>query len=124
LKVPQRQEASRRSWSSRSAAVAPITNSLRAPIERVASASAVTEALLIDGHRGVEDLLFHTLRLKRLCVDALDTASSPQDPPVAKSSDPVETGRPRQVTFPFFGPRDLTGGSQRQPVELGFHRWR
>ena len=27
----------------------------------------------IDVHRGVEDLLFHTLRLKRLCAYAVDT---------------------------------------------------
>ena len=46
----------------------------------------------IEIHRGVEDLLFHTLRLKRLCAYAVDT-SDPPGLPVTKSSDPAETGR-------------------------------
>ena len=48
----------------------------------------------IDVHRGVEDLLFHTLRLKRLCAYAVDTREIPARAPWSGAVDPANSGRP------------------------------
>jgi hypothetical protein len=47
-----------------------------------------------DVHRGVEDFLFHTLRLKRLCAYAVDLSGS-WAAPGRGPSDPANSGRAR-----------------------------
>ena len=47
----------------------------------------------IDAHRGVEDLLFHTLSLKRLCAYAVDTRETSRTDSRPGARDPANSGR-------------------------------